>query len=544
VFVRQGFSKANACKANACKAKPVKRSFLGELMDEINIRGAVACSGDLIKELKEGVASKHIVVVGDLMLDKYLLGRVERISPEAPVPILREESYEFSFGGATNVAVNCKHVGCNVDVIGLISDSDVTGKKLISMLTEKKIGIEGIVKSPNRVTTCKKRIVAKQQQLLRMDSEQTHELSSFERDNLICHIHTVIKPDSLVLISDYAKGVIDRQIIEEIIARAKLCDSLVVADPKGPCFDKYRGVHYLKPNIKEFHQMVEFFGLPSKEGLLKNGKRICQELQLKGLIVTMGEKGLQFIHGVDDLEEVDHSRFYPACKREVYDITGAGDTVLAYLAIGLVNGLSMHESLKLSNVAASVAVSHHKTYAVGLEELVEDDVEADEKIYFDWNSLKEKLSWLRGKKSRLNPTKHNTIVFTNGCFDLLHSGHIFLLEEAKKRGDILVVALNTDESVKRYKGENRPIKPLEERVKIIAAMGVVDYVVIFDQDTPHKLIDYLRPDLLIKGGDYQLEKIVGYDLVTSYGGKVEVVDYQEGRSTTNLVAIVHSAKSD
>ena len=483
---------------------------------------------DIIQELKRN-KTKNIVVVGDLMLDEYLIGNVERVSPEAPIPVIKEGRREFSFGGATNVAINCRRAGCNVHLIGLIGNGDQTGKTLMSMLVDKNVFVGGLVKTPDRVTTRKKRIVSQQQQLLRIDSEQTHALTPFERDNIICNIHTIIKPGYLVLMSDYGKGVIDHQIVTEIVARAKTCGSLVIADPKGPYFDKYRGVHYLKPNLKEFYQIVDFFGLCRGDSIVDNGKRICEELDLMGLIVTMGDKGVQFL-------SEDRSMFVPASKREVYDITGAGDTVLAFLAVGLASGFSIDKSLELANKAAAVSVSHRKTYAVGLDDLLDDGVVKKDKIYPDWKSLRESLDWLRTEQKK-------KIVLTNGCFDLLHSGHIFVLQEAKKRGDVLVVALNTDESIKRYKGESRPIKPLEERAKIIAAMDVVDYVVFFDQDTPTKLINFLKPDVLIKGGDYEVDKIAGYDQILSYGGRVETIEYQDGLSTTGLVHKVQKSNN-
>ena len=484
--------------------------------------------------------AKDIVVIGDLMLDEYLIGNVGRISPEAPVPVVREERREFSFGGATNVAINCRRVGCDVHLIGFVGDRDKTGSTLLSMLIKKGVFTEGIVKTPDRVTTRKKRIISNQQQLLRIDVEQTHEQSSFEFDSLLCKIHTVIKPGAFVLISDYAKGVISRPVVEEIVARAKVCNSIVLADPKGPDFDKYKGIDYLKPNLKEFKQMVDFFGLNHKHSVSFNGRKICQELDLKGIIITMGDNGLQFVAAPNSSGDSESESsavkdlFYPACKREVFDITGAGDTVLAFLAVGLANGFSMDQSLKLANVAASVAVSHHKTYAVGLDDLLEDKKIANEKIYSNWKNLREDLDWLRSVQKK-------KIVFTNGCFDLLHSGHIFLLQEARRRGDILVVGLNTDDSVKRYKGDSRPIKTLEERAKVLSVIDVVDYVVFFNQDTPEKLINFIRPDVLIKGGDYELEKIAGYDTVISYGGSVEVVDYKKGFSTTGLVEMAKNA---
>ena len=481
---------------------------------------------NLIKMLQEG-DSKDIVIVGDLMLDEYLIGSVSRVSPEAPVPILKEEEREVSFGGAANVASNCCHVGCKVHSIGIVGDNDSAGDKLLSMLAAKKIFIEGIVKSRDRVTTRKKRIVAQQQQLLRIDAEDSSPLNTFERDSLICHIHTLIKPGFVVLISDYAKGVVDRQIIQEILRRAEVCGSIVVVDPKGPHFEKYKGVHYIKPNNKEFKQMVDCFGLKQSDSILENGQKICEILQLRGLIVTMGGNGIHFISSEKEI-------FYSAYKREVYDITGAGDTVLAFLAVGLSHGLCIDDSLKLANRAAGVSVSHHKTYAVSFDELLGE--KSKERIFTGWEKLREELTWLKTEKKK-------KIVLTNGCFDLLHSGHIYLLQEAKKRGDILVVALNSDESVARFKGEGRPIKTFSERARIMAAIDAVDYVVRFEQNTPQELIECLCPDVLVKGGDYNIENIAGYDTVLSYGGKVEVVDYQHGLSTTNLVKSVKRSAS-
>lgn len=474
----------------------------------------------LISMLKQA-DPKQVVVVGDLMLDEYVVGNVERVSPEAPVPVLKEDRTEYSFGGAANVANNCRHVGCNVGVIGLLGEGDHVGSRLLAMLVEKKIFVEGVIRTSERITTRKKRIVAQQQQLLRIDSEDTRPLSSVERDHLICNIHTVIRPGSIILISDYAKGVVDHQIVQEVVTRAKVCGSLVIVDPKGPHFDKYRGVTYVKPNLKEFYQMVEFFGLSKKDSLVDNARIICELLQIEGLIITMGEQGIQYVSRKEQVA-------YPACKREVYDITGAGDTVLAFLAVGLVNGLTINQSLALANLAASVAVSHHKTCAVSLDELLEDGVEAEEKVCESWQRLRKHLAWLRAERKK-------KIVFTNGCFDLLHSGHIYLLHEAKKRGDILVVALNTDDSVSRLKGSSRPIKTFSERATILSAIDAVDFVVPFHQDTPQKLIEYVKPDVLIKGGDYSVESIVGYDIVRSYGGEVDVVGYKEGFSTTSLV---------
>ncbi len=470
---------------------------------------------------------KNVMVVGDVMLDEYFFGSVSRISPEAPVPVLKEEYQEWSLGGAANVAANCRHIGCDVTIVGIIGDHDVYGDRFLSMLREINISTDGIVRSAHRLTTTKKRFLVKSHQLLRMDAESGHALSIDESNELIKRVDSLMIPDSIVLLSDYAKGVLTKEFIEYICTRARERNCIILVDPKGPDFSKYRGVDYIKPNNKEFKQMVEFFNLQHHHSLEDNARKICSLLGIKGLVITQGEAGISYI----SREQTIHS---PAYKREVYDLTGAGDTVFAFLAIGLANKLSVENCLMLANHAASVAVSHVKTYAVSLDELIDRSMEPTEKIYTDWADLKIELDWLRadGKK----------VVFTNGCFDIIHPGHIHTLKEAKKYGDILVVAINTDDSVRRYKGATRPINNFSHRATIISAIGFVDFVVSFEQDTPRALIEYLKPDVLVKGGDYQKEKVAGYDVVTSYGGEVHIVDYMHGLSTTTLIKKISSSQ--
>jgi len=478
---------------------------------------------NIIKELKAS-QFKDILVVGDVMLDEYVFGSVSRVSPEAPVPIVKEEKRDWSLGGAANVALNCKKIGCNVELIGIVNDLDAAGQKLFSILAKKDLE-KGIVKSPNRVTTSKKRILSQNYQLLRIDLEDSKKLAEFEKEAILAKIDQLLKLNSVVIISDYAKGVIDQDLIEQIIVKAKCLNSLVLVDPKGPDFGKYKGVNFIKPNFKEYKQIVQFFNLPSESSVVENGRKICDLLSLDGLFVTLGEKGIQFI-------SKNEQCFAPAvCKREVFDLTGAGDTVSAFLALGLLNKLEISTVLNLANHAASVAISHLKTYAVSLEELIDRNIEVGDKFFVDWRNLKIELDWNRveGKK----------VVFTNGCFDLIHGGHIEVLNEAKKLGDILIVALNSDESIKRLKGDERPIKTLSERAKIISALGFVDFVTFFNEDTPATLIDFIRPDIVAKGGDYKKEDVVGYDTVMSYGGSVEIINHQfsqeNGYSTTLLV---------
>lgn len=474
-------------------------------------------------------SQKKVVIIGDLMLDEYFGGSVHRISPEAPVPVLKEEYQDWCLGGAANVAANCKHIGFDVSVIGVINDYDYAGQKILTMLNDLKISTEGIIRSTERPTTCKKRFLAKNHQMLRMDIESCNALSEREFSKLASSIDKYITPSSLVLISDYAKGVITQEVVKYILQCAKDRNCVVMVDPKGPHFDKYKSVNYLKPNAKEFGQMVEFFGLPSNKTREENGRAICKLLDLKGLVITLGEKGILYI---DEQRNI----FFPALKREVYDLTGAGDTVFAFLALGFAHNLAVDDCIKLANHAAGVAVSHTKTYAVSLEELIDRTTEPSEKIYQDWAQLKIELDWQKEGGRR--------IVLTNGCFDILHPGHIHTLKEAKKCGDILVVALNTDQSVQRLKGPTRPINDLQHRAIVISAIGFVDFVVSFDQDTPQALIEYLRPDILVKGGDYIKEQVVGYDIVTSYGGSVHIIDYIPEKSTTACIEKIASMQND
>ncbi|MFA6263116.1 MAG: D-glycero-beta-D-manno-heptose 1-phosphate adenylyltransferase [Candidatus Babeliales bacterium] len=480
-----------------------------------------------VNRIRAGGA-KPVLVIGDVMLDEYFFGSVNRISPEAPVPVLKEERQEWCLGGAANVAANCRHIGCDVSLVGLIGMHDSEGQRLLSLVQDFQISPRGLIQTPHRPTTSKKRFLAKNHQMLRMDTETAQCLNRDEYRDITQRIDTLMVPSSIVLLSDYAKGVLTSELIGYVCTRARERNCMVMVDPKGPDFAKYRGVDYVKPNLKEFGQMVDFFGLSSDQSLEKNGKEICRLLALKGLIVTEGERGITYVSG-------DRTIFSPACQREVYDLTGAGDTVFAFVALGLAHGFSMEECLLVANRAAAVAVSHLKTYAVSLDELVDRSTDSTEKIYTDWMQLKIELDWLRSEKKK--------VVVANGSFDILHSGHIHTLKEAKKCGDILVVALNTDESVKRYKGPSRPVNSLAHRALVISALGMVDFVVSFAQDTPRSLIEYLKPDVLVKGGDYQKERVAGYDIVTSYGGEVHIVDYLSGFSTTSLIKQIEQQKT-
>lgn len=477
---------------------------------------------EIIKKMLETFGSKSVIILGDVMVDEYVFGTVHRISPEAPVPIVKKNREEHCLGGAANTAANCKQIGLNVTLIGVIGAQDEAGGKFLNALQLCGISAQGIIASSTRTTTIKKRVMAGAQQCVRIDSEDSHILADKERQAMLSKFDQLCRPGDVIMISDYAKGAIDAQLISYVVARARTLGNLVVVDPKGPDFSKYYGVDYIKPNLSEFKEMCLAFGLPVNVSLMTESARdLCIKLNCKGLFITMGEKGIRFISAHQDV-------ISPAFKQEVFDLSGAGDTVFAFLALSFANGLSFEDMLKIANKAASIAVSHLKTYAVSLQELNNKEQDLSSKIIFDWVRLKIELDWLK--------TEGKRIVFTNGCFDLLHSGHVYLLGQARRLGDVLVVALNSDDSVRTLnKGSNRPINQLNERASVMIGVKGVDFVTSFTQSTPQAIIDYLIPDIVVKGGDYKRETVVGYDTMMRTGGDVCIIDLVPGKSTTSVV---------
>ncbi|MGI9341959.1 MAG: bifunctional D-glycero-beta-D-manno-heptose-7-phosphate kinase/D-glycero-beta-D-manno-heptose 1-phosphate adenylyltransferase HldE [Gammaproteobacteria bacterium] len=460
-------------------------------------------------------SAAKVLTVGDLMLDQYWFGPTSRISPEAPVPVVNVAGEEARAGGAANVAVNLASLGAQATIVGLIGD-DVNGQHLSDMLDECGIDVDlGISKT--RPTITKLRVLSRNQQLIRLDTEDVFETADAE--SLSAILDRRVPAADVCVLSDYAKGTLAR--VPEIIALCRKHDVPVLVDPKGRDFTRYRGASVLTPNLAEFEAVVG--RTRSDEQIVDRGQALCAELDLGGLVVTLSERGMVAI--VDGQEPV----FQPARVREVFDVTGAGDTVIATLAAGIAAGGSLADAAALANLAAGIVVRKIGVATATASELRlalhEQGLGGRGLLSPDEAPLVAAEASARGER----------IVMTNGCFDILHTGHVAYLEEAKMLGNRLIVAVNDDASVARLKGADRPINPLEDRMAVLAGLASVDWVVPFADDTPAELIGRVLPDVLVKGGDYQPDQIAGADAVRANGGRVEVLTFREGRSTTSII---------
>lgn len=468
------------------------------------------------------LGSIRALVIGDLMLDEYVWGKTERISPEAPVQVVDVAREDLRLGGAGNVINNLVTLGCQVHVASVLGD-DGDGRRLRGMLMGKGVIADGVLLAPGRTTSRKTRILASNQQMLRIDRESREPISPDQEDQLAAYVAMVAGNCQVILISDYLKGVLTEGLLQRVIALGRERGVPVVADPKGDDYRKYRGATLLTPNRKEA-QTASGIAIVDEASLNMAGRKLRESLDLEALVLTRSEEGMSlfFRNG--------QGMHLPTEAREVYDVSGAGDTVLAVLGVGLGGGLALDEAARLSNVAAGVVVGKVGTSTVTPEEILEvigrQHQDTDLKIK-KRDALKLLLDDRRGRGK--------TIVFTNGCFDLLHVGHVKYLQKARQLGDLLVLGLNSDASIRRLKGPKRPLIGQEERAHILAALDCIDFVVIFDEDTPLELIDALRPHILVKGGDYTPEGVVGKKIVESYGGRVELIQFVDGRSTTNII---------
>jgi D-beta-D-heptose 7-phosphate kinase/D-beta-D-heptose 1-phosphate adenosyltransferase len=460
-------------------------------------------------------SSVNVLTVGDLMLDQYWFGPTTRISPEAPVPVVKVAGAEARAGGAANVAINLASLGVRSTICGLIG-ADANGRQLQQLLQERQVEV-AVAAISERPTITKLRVLSRNQQLIRLDTEDIFEHRDAEA--LVPILEAQLPDAQVCILSDYAKGTLAQ--VSEIIARCRQHGIPALVDPKGRDFTRYRGASLLTPNLAEFEAVV---GRASDDQqLVERGQALCAELDLGALVVTLSERGMVVIQ--DETTPV----FLPARVREVFDVTGAGDTVIAALAAGIAAGMSLPDAAALANLAAGIVVRKIGVASVSASEL---------RLALHEQGL--------GGRGLLTPAqapviaaeareRGERVVMTNGCFDILHPGHVAYLEEARMRGDRLLVAVNADESVARLKGEGRPINALEDRMAVLAGLASVDWVVPFTADTPAELIAQVLPDVLVKGGDYKPEDIAGGDAVRANGGTVEVLTFKEGRSTSSII---------
>ncbi len=460
------------------------------------------------------------------MLDRYLIGSVGRISPEAPVPIVLLAQQNERAGGAANVAANLALLGIETHIVGCVG-SDNEAKTLVGLLKELNVDTSGICASNVRPTIAKTRVLGGQQQMLRLDQESGTPFNHAETTQL----HNAIQQQlalnpSVVILSDYAKGLLSDETCQHIIKVCQAQNITVLVDPKGHDYHKYKGATALTPNKKEAAEACNTSA--SDSDLITKASVLKTSLNLRFLAVTQGEEGITLID--------ENTHYLPAIAKQVFDVSGAGDTVIATLAAGLMNGLNPLESLQLANIAAAVVVGKVGTVPISQQELLEalanqQSSEQAHKIC-DLAQLIQKVeTWKK---------QNQKVVFTNGCFDLLHAGHVTYLESAKKRGGKLILGLNTDRSVSALKGPTRPVVNENDRARVLAALESVDAVILFDEDTPLNLINAIKPNIIAKGSDYSAEQVIGGKEVMSWGGEIALIDLVAGRSTSSIISKMNS----
>jgi D-beta-D-heptose 7-phosphate kinase/D-beta-D-heptose 1-phosphate adenosyltransferase len=457
----------------------------------------------------------RVLVVGDVMLDRYYHGSANRISPEAPVPVVRVSNQEDRPGGAGNVALNIAALGGAATLVGVVG-TDATAEDLGARLSAAGVRCEFLV-SQDKPTITKLRVISQHQQLLRMDFEQpfdAQDVADFQP-----RFESVLESAQVVIVSDYAKGAL--QDVPAIILAARAAGKPVIVDPKGSDFEKYRGATLITPNLHEFETVVGHCS--TEQELITKGLALMSELALEAILITRGESGMTL------LRPNKAELHLPARAQEVFDVTGAGDTVISVLAASLAAGEDFAEATALANLAASLAVGKLGTAAISGPEL-------RRALHSDSASGRGVMSAEQLRSAVEEAKVHGErIVFTNGCFDIIHAGHVGYLAEARKLGDRLVVAINDDASVTRLKGAGRPINPVERRLAVLAGLEAVDWVVSFSEDTPEALLHEIKPDVLVKGGDYSIEQVVGGEFVLSYGGEVRSLDFLDDCSTSAIV---------
>ena len=451
----------------------------------------------------------NIAVIGDFMIDHYLWGKSNRISPEAPVPVVEVIKEEDRLGGAGNVVNNLLSLGANVIISTVLGNESERMLKLL-----QNVDTDGVFIDNDRKTIVKSRVIASNHQVIRYDKETKNNISKDYEEKILNFLKSKIDEIDLILLSDYNKGVLTKSLTQSIIDLANQNNKKLIIDPKDN-FDKYKNAYMIKPNKKEL-SIATNIEINTKEDLIKAGWELKEKLNLKYLLVTLSEDGMALFG--DKFIQI------PTLAKEVYDVTGAGDTVLASLGYFLSKNEDLIEAMHFANAAAAVVVSKVGSATATIDEILQMDKKID-------NSVEHKLIKFDEVEELVNSIKDKKIVFTNGCFDILHIGHVKYLQKAKTLGDLLIVGVNSNNSVKRLKGETRPVNDEYDRAYLLASLEVVDYVVIFNEDTPYELIKKVKPDILVKGADYKDKEVVGSDIAK----EVKLIDFVEGKSTTSII---------
>ena len=467
-----------------------------------------------------------ILVIGDLMIDHYLWGKCERISPEAPVQIVNIDKESSVLGGAGNVINNLRALGSRVDVLSVVGD-DYVANELKALLENIKVQSNMLIIEQNRKTSKKSRLIASQQQVLRYDNESIEDISSASEKEIINKLSANISNYDVVILSDYGKGVLTTKLTQEIISISNKNKVKVFVDPKGKDYSKYKGAYTLTPNKKEAIEATNIL-INDNESLEKAIKKLKEECELEVSLITLSESGIAIFD--------DNLRIKPTVAREVYDVTGAGDTVIASIAFAIANHMKIDDAIQFANLAAGVVVGKIGSATASLDEIYEYESSLNKSNSSSHIKSFEEIEILAKKLHN----KGKKIIFTNGCFDILHAGHVKYLEEAKSYGDILILGLNADSSVKKLKGPTRPINNQDYRSYILASLESVDYVVIFEEETPYELIKLIQPHVLVKGGDYEGKDVVGQDIAQ----ELRLIQFVDGKSTSKIIQRIQNNETN
>lgn len=483
---------------------------------------------DELINLLNRIEGLHILVVGDIMLDEHIWTDVQRISPEAPVQVAEVQRVTRTNGGAANVATNIRGLGAAVQIAGVVGNDDYA-RHLTRLLNDIRVDVSGVITDAGRPTTVKTRVIARGQHVVRIDREVTTPITEKLEEQLREFVFKHLSDADALVLSDYNKGVLTPKLCQYIINKAINLDKPVIVDPKGKDYRKYGGVTLITPNEKEA-EVATNIEIRDDETLERAAQKILQITRARWVLVTRGAKGVTlFSKGI--------KHHIPAIPVEVYDVAGAGDTVVAMLGALLALGTPIETAASLANIAASCVIQKPGVVSISRQELV---------AYFDSHKGPgdhHKIKTIEELEKIVKDLKKEgkKIVFTNGCFDLLHAGHIQLLNEARRYGDVLIVGINSDSSVRQLKGKNRPITGERERAELLAALSTVDYIIIFNEDTPEETLERLQVHVHVKGGDYSSESLPEAGVVRRYGGEIILLPYIEGYSTSAIIAKIKNS---